>query len=66
MRPEWLWLVLPALVFGYALWRRQERRGSWRSVISPDLLPYLVGENAGEKRHNLVPLLLLGWLLAAL
>ena len=25
MRPEWLWLALPALALGYALWRRQER-----------------------------------------
>ncbi len=66
MRPEWLWLALPAIVLAYALWRRQARRGNWRSVIAADLLPYLVGENAGETRHNLVPALLLGWLLACL
>ncbi len=66
MRPEWLLLTMPALLLTYMLWRRQERRGNWRSVISPELLPYLFGENAGEKRRNLVPALLLGWLLACL
>jgi len=66
MRPEWLWALVPALILSMLLWRERARRGNWRSVISPDLLPYLVGENAGDKARNLLPLIIVGWLLAVL
>ena len=66
MRPEWLWALLPALVLGILLWRARDQRGNWQTVIAPDLLRHLVGENAGTGSRNLLPLILLGWLLAIL
>lgn len=66
MRPEWLWALAPAVVLALLLWRERNRRGNWHAVISADLLPYLVGDNAGEKSRNLLPVLLLGWVLASL
>jgi Ca-activated chloride channel family protein len=66
MRPEWLWSLVPALWLMALLWRRRGRSGSWSDVIAPELLPYLVGDNAGPRSINLLPLVLLGWVLAAL
>lgn len=66
MRPEWLWALVPALLLSVLLWHERSRRGNWRTVISPDLLPYLVGDNAGDKARNLLPLIILGWAVAVL
>lgn len=66
MRPEWLWSLLPAALLTFLLWRLRRRSGSWSSVIDPELLPYLVGGKTGERTANLLPLLLVGWVLAAL
>ena len=65
MRPEWLWTLLPAALLALLLWRQSKKRGSWQSVIDPALLQHLMGENAGEKSINYVPLIFLGWALAA-
>ncbi|TXS93062.1 VWA domain-containing protein [Parahaliea maris] len=64
MRPEWLWALLPALLLGWALAAAHKRSGSWTAVIDPALLPYLVSESSTGKRRNLLPWLLLAWLLA--
>ena len=66
MRPEWLWSLLPAAILALLLWRHRGRLGSWNQVIAPELLPFLVSPQAGSRGPNLLPLLLLGWLLAAL
>ncbi len=66
MRPEWLWALVPAVLLATLLWRLRQRSGSWSSVIDPQLLPYLIGEGDGQTRRNLVPGLLLAWILAAL
>ena len=66
MRPEWLWALLPALLLVALLWRARGRSGSWSDIISPELLPLLVGDKAAPRGINLLPLLLLGWLLAVL
>ena len=65
MRPEWLWSLVPALLLGVLLWRSRGRNGSWTNVIAPDLLSHLVGTQAGARGPNLLPLVLLGWMLAA-
>jgi Ca-activated chloride channel family protein len=64
MRPEWLWGLLPALILGILLWRQRGRSGSWSEVIDAELLPLLVGSQAAPRRTNLLPLVLLGWVLA--
>ena len=66
MRPEWLWALIPALVLGLLLWRQRGRSGSWNSVIAPHLLPYLVSGGGERRSRNLLPAVLLGWILAVL
>ena len=68
MRPEWLWSLVPALLLLLWLWRQRGHSGSWNDVIAPELLPYLVGDSAGtgSRSINLLPLIFIGWLLAAL
>ena len=66
MRPEWLWSLVPALILILLLWRQRGRRGGWSDVIAPELLEHLVGERAGSRSINLLPLIFVGWVLAAL
>ena len=66
MRPEWLWTLVPALILILLLWQQRGRRGSWQAVIAPELLRYLVGDTTVSRGGNLLPLVFLGWLLAAL
>ena len=66
MRPEWLWSLLPAAVLALLLWRLRSRSGSWSQVIAPELLPFLVGRDTASRGPNLLPFILLGWILAAL
>lgn len=64
MRPEWLWALLPAALFAFWLLRARRRSGSWSTVISPALLPHLLGEQVSARRRNYLPWILGGWLLA--
>ncbi len=64
IRPEWLWGLLPAMLFALLLWRSARGRGQWSSAIDPELLPHLLEGSAGDRRRNLTPLLLLLWVLA--
>ena len=66
MRPEWLWILVPALVLMLLLWRQRGRSGSWNDVIAPELLSHLVGDSAGGRSTNLLPLIFVGWVVAAL
>ena len=65
MRPEWLWTLVPALMLIVLLWRQRGRAGSWDAVIAPELLRHLVGDSATARGRNLLPFVLLGWLIAA-
>ena len=64
MRPEWLWLLVPSALLALLLWRQHSRSGNWSDVISPQLLPYLLGEQSGSKRSNLLPAIVTAWILA--
>lgn len=66
MRPQWLWALLPALLLFTQLWRQRGRSGSWTDVIAPELLPHLMGDKAAPRRTNLLPLVLIAWVLAVL
>ena len=65
MRPEWLWTLAPALILFVLLWLQRGRAGSWDAVIAPELLRHLVGDSPSSRGSNLLPLVLLGWLIAA-
>jgi len=66
MRPEWLWSLVPALILMLLLWRQRSRNGGWSNVIAPELLSHLVGERAGPRSTNFLPLIFVGWVVASL
>ena len=66
MRPEWLWGVLPGLLLIALLWRQRGRRGSWSDIIAPELLSHLIGDQQGTRPPNLLPVVLVAWLMACL
>ena len=66
MRPQWLWILVPLVLLAILPWRQRDRLGSWNQVISAELLPFLVSPQGEARRRNLMPYILLGWLLAAL
>jgi Ca-activated chloride channel family protein len=66
MRPQWLWATLPGLLVLLLLWQQRGRSGSWNTVISAELLPFLIGEQQGAKQRNLLPAIFFAWLLACL
>ena len=66
MRPEWLWLLVPTALLTLLLWRQHSRSGSWSDVIAPQLLPYLLGEQSGSKRTNLLPVIVAAWVIAVM
>jgi Ca-activated chloride channel family protein len=65
LRPDWLWLLLPALVIWWLMWRQQDQLRGWSRAIAPHLLPHLLldGESA-QGRIRPVHLLGIIWLLA--
>jgi Ca-activated chloride channel family protein len=65
MRPEWLWAIAPAVALILILWHQRGRDGSWHTVIAPELLQHLVGENAGGRSSNYLPIILIAWIFAA-
>lgn len=65
LSPYWLLSLVPALALWWALWRRQNRFGSWQRFVDPHLLEHLL---VGERhRHPLRPIhaLLATWILTA-
>ena len=57
LRPAWLLLLVPALALAFLVARARRRSGSWQTVISPALLPYLLEDAAGPRRRGpLLPL----------
>ena len=67
LRPGWLWLLLPAVLVFISLLRRRDPSRSWRAVISPELLPYLVVKQQDKRRRfRPVYLLFIGWFIGIL
>lgn len=67
LRPEWLLAILPGLLLAWLASRRMKRgRSDWAGVVDPHLLRHLAvrGKQGGGRWP--VPVLLLGWALAAL
>jgi len=65
LRPFMMLLALPALAIWWGLWRGQDRLASWRQIVDPHLLPYLL---VGESRHRglrPIQLLLVVWVIGA-
>lgn len=67
LRPQWLLAILPGLLLAALAFRRLKRgRSDWAGVVDPHLLRHLAvrGKQGGGRWP--VPVLLLGWVLAAL
>lgn len=59
IRPELLWLLVPAGMIIFSILRRQDPMRSWRKVVAPDLLTHLAVSEQGRARR-LRPAYLLG------
>ena len=59
LRPEWLWLLLPAAALLWLLWRAQSGAHAWRRVLAPHLRAHLLIDNGGSA-HWWRPILALG------
>lgn len=66
LRPQALWVLLPALGLWWGLWRRQDRAAALRRIVDPHLLEHLVV--GAQRRHRLRPIhvLLVVWIAAVL
>ncbi|MDH3997640.1 MAG: VWA domain-containing protein, partial [Desulfuromonadales bacterium] len=64
LRPDWFWLLAPALLLLLLLWRRQLRSRSWQSVCDPQLLPHLLIGRSQRRSNWPLHMLLLALLLA--
>ena len=66
LRPIWLLGLAPAAAIIALLWNRKASYGSWQRVISPHLLPHLLGNH--QVRKNKLPLIMLAicWVLACI
>ena len=65
MRPEWLWSLVPAALLSVLLLYLRAKGGSWNDVISPELLPFLVGKQEASRGPSLLPIVFLAWVIAA-
>jgi Ca-activated chloride channel family protein len=65
MRPEWLWTLVPAALLSILLLYFRAKGGSWTEIISPQLLPFLVGKQEASRGPSLLPILFLAWVIAA-
>ncbi len=64
IRPQWLFLLLPAVLVIWSILRRQNPLHAWKKVITPDLLEHLViKEEAKKQRFRPSQLLAIAWLL---
>ncbi len=46
LRPDWLWLLLPALILVWLVLRTRTGTGGWADVVASHLLPYVVRQSA--------------------
>ncbi len=66
LRPWWLLSILPALLLAWWLFNHRQEAGSWKNIISADLLPYLLDSEAVQKKHRHHLWSLLFWVACAI
>ncbi|MET1254218.1 VWA domain-containing protein [Aliikangiella maris] len=53
IRPEWLYLLIPAIILIVSARHLSKQRSNWQKIISPHLLQYLaVGSHQQKLRHH--------------
>lgn len=66
LRPQWLWLLVPAVLCVWLLRSSAARDGDWARAIAPELLQHLItGQVLRRSRYGIFGLLLL-WCLGAI
>ncbi|MFT4714782.1 MAG: Ca-activated chloride channel family protein [Candidatus Azotimanducaceae bacterium] len=64
LRPDWFYLIIPAILL-FVMFRIRQRMGSnWTNAIDPALLPYLIDNSEQKSSRNPLVLALIAWLLA--
>lgn len=66
LRPEWLWLIVPAVLLLWLMHRRDDPRRPWRGLIAPHLLESLLVHPASRWRIKPVHVVSLTAVLAAI
>jgi len=66
MRPEWLLLLIPTLIFAGLTLRHTLNRGSWDQHIDPALQDYMLDQTSENSRKGITSLLGLLWIVAVL
>jgi Ca-activated chloride channel homolog len=63
-RPQWLWLLVPAVLLPAFWFRRNSVRARWRNIIDPLLLEHLIVGDTARRRiqpvHTLPLLIAMG------
>jgi Ca-activated chloride channel family protein len=64
LRPDWFYLIIPAILL-FVMFRIRQKMGSnWTNAIDPALLPYLIDNSEQKSSRNPLILALIAWLLA--
>ncbi len=63
LRPYWLLLLIPAVLVWWALFRKQDARTAWKTLIAPHLLDHLLVGRNQQARVRPIHVLLLLWVL---
>jgi Ca-activated chloride channel family protein len=64
IRPWWLLALLPLALLVWAIYRRQDPAQMWRTIIAPNLLPFLLSGATQRKRISPLLLIGIGWLVS--
>ena len=63
LRPEWLWALIPTLLFVALLLRHKSQRSAWSDIIAPHLLLHLQSGTHTKRTRHTAKLLGLAWLI---
>lgn len=64
LRPDWFYLIIPAVLL-FVMFRVRQKMGSnWTNAIDPALLPYLIDSSEQKSTRNPLLLALIAWLVA--
>ena len=63
MRPEWLVLIIPAIIFTGMMLRQILRSGDWSKYIDPALQSYMLDDIPGKKSTAVSGVLAIAWII---
>ncbi|MBU0479722.1 MAG: VWA domain-containing protein [Proteobacteria bacterium] len=66
IRPEWLFALIPSLLFFSCLLAMKMQGNQWSRAVSRDLLPYLLDGGKSGGRSGLLAILLAAWTVASI